>query len=120
MEVARCLTGADILNANDTKIERVDLPELAGFVYVKTMTGAEKDAFDSSLLVTSGGQREVVPLNARAKFLVYVVCDAEGHKLFTEADVVRLGEKSSVVLDRLWKAARRLASSDETAAAPVN
>ncbi len=113
MEETRCLTVADILSANDTKIERVDLPELAGFVYVKTMTGAEKDAFDSSLLVTSGGHREVVPLNARAKFLVHVICDAEGHKLFTEADVERLGQKSSAVLDRLWKAARRLASAEE-------
>ncbi|MBS0158588.1 MAG: hypothetical protein JSS26_08355 [Nitrospira sp.] len=113
MDEARCLTGADILNANDTKIEQVDLPELDGFVYVKTMTGAEKDAFDSSLLVTSGGHREVVPLNARAKFLVHVICDADGQKLFTEADIERLGQKSSAVLDRLWKAARRLAAAEE-------
>lgn len=113
MDGSRCLTAVDILNAKDTKIERVDLPELDGFVYVKTMTGAQKDAFDSSLLVTSGGKREVVPLNARAKFLVHVICDAEGHQLFTEADVERLGQKSSAILDRLWKSARRLAAAEE-------
>jgi hypothetical protein len=113
MDESQCLKAADILNAKDTKIERVDLPELDGFVYVKTMTGIQKDAFDNSLLVTSGGKRDVVPLNARAKFLVHVVCDVDGNQLFTEADVERLGQKSSAILERLWRAARRLAAAEE-------
>lgn len=113
MDGSRCLTAVDILSAQDSRIERVDLPELGGFVYVKSMTGRQKDAFDNSLLVTNEGKREVVPLNARAKYLVHVICDAERNPLFTEADIERLGDKSSAILDRLWKAARRLSAAEE-------
>ena len=42
MDGTRCLTGADILNANDTKIARVDLPELDGFAATRAIREREQ------------------------------------------------------------------------------
>lgn len=48
------LTREAILSADDLPAETVDVPEWGGKVRIRTMTGSERDAFESSLIGTGG------------------------------------------------------------------
>lgn len=95
-----------ILNAQDLKREAVVVPEWDGVtVYVRTLTGAERDAFESSILDAAG---KVTRDNARAKLVGRCVVDEAGGRVFDEADIAALGRKSASALDRLFSVASRL------------
>lgn len=96
-----------ILNAVDSKLEKVDVPEWGGEVYLRTLTGTERDRFEASCLV--GGKFGPQGMqNIRARLMVLCICDAEGKRLFDDKDAIELGAKSAAVLDRLFAAAQRL------------
>ena len=46
------LTKDQILEANDLQSESVTVPEWGGDVLVRTMTGADRDAFEASMITT--------------------------------------------------------------------
>ena len=97
-----------ILQAVDIVIEKVEVPEWAGFVYVKSMTGAEKDDYDNSVVDISGEKVKVDMKNARAKMCARTICDKDGKLLFALSDVNALGKKNGAVLERIFDVARRL------------
>ena len=86
-----------ILGAHDTALVSVDVPEWGGTVYVKPMSGRDRDAYD--LEIVSGKT-----VNMRARIAVRVVCDANGVALFTPEDADALGAKSATALDRIYAA----------------
>lgn len=94
-----------ILEVKDLPIELVNVPEWGGEVYVRTLTGTERDAYEAGII---GQDRKPDLRNIRAKLLVRCLVDAEGRRLFSEADVDLLGNKSASVLDRLFAVAQRL------------
>lgn len=100
----KTLTKEEILAAQDLKTETVDVPEWGGQVIVRTMTGLERDRFESSIM--QGGQRNYE--NLRSKVVVSTVVDAEGNSLFTLKDVEALGKKAANVIDRVFTVAIRL------------
>lgn len=97
------LTRDQILAVNDLKpfVEAVDVPEWGGTVYVRVMTGGERDAFEGKFTRDKHN-------NLRAFLAVCTVCDANGVSLFKSEDVAALGEKSSAALDRVFDVALRL------------
>lgn len=99
------LTREQILAADDCAIETVSVPEWGGEVGVKTLTGAEKDAWESERQ-TSDGSFNLE--NIRASLVAIAACDGDGQRLFTLADVVELGKKSVRALDRVFQAAKKL------------
>lgn len=99
------LDKAAIFAANDRKIEKVNVPEWGGDVYVRVMGGKDKDRFDTTF-VSANGKANLA--NIRARLAVLTVCDANGQYLFDEGDAERLGDKSAVALDRIFEVARRL------------
>lgn len=101
------LTKDAILAALDLTTEVVAVKEWGGDVTVRSMTGLERDAFGASLRDSAGG---VDLSNYRAKLLVRCVVGDDGLPLFTEADVIALGGKSSAALDRVCVVAERLNS----------
>lgn len=110
------LSRDDILNASDLSVELVKVPEWGGEVNIRTMTGTERDAWESSLFETKAGNTKANMENLRAKLLVQCIVDDEGAKLFTEKDIHKLGAKSAKALDRLYSIARDLngvSASDE-------
>ena len=114
MEVikAKPLTLADIVDAKDAKIQAVHVPEWGGDVFVRGMTGTERDAFESSMIAAkerSGG----LPPNLRAMFLAHTLCNEDGSPLGIDAEV--LGKKSGNVLDRIFKVAQTLNALDKDA-----
>lgn len=93
------LTRDAILAINDTALTSVEVPEWGGKVYVRPMSGRDRDAYDMEM-VNSGGKIE----NIRARVAVRVVCDADGNLLFKPEDADALGKKSAKALDRIYSA----------------
>jgi hypothetical protein len=103
------LTREAILAARDVTIERVEVPEWGGEVYVRNLSGKSRDAFDGSRVrVRSGNQVEMIHDNTRARLLSMTLCDEQGALLFSADDIEVLGEKDSGVLDRLFDIAQRI------------
>lgn len=99
------LTREQILAAKDLPRELVNVPEWGGEVYVSTMTGSARDAWEASLL---GKDRKVDLTNARSKLVAACLVDEGGTLLFTADDIAALGGKSSSALERVSKVAQRL------------
>jgi hypothetical protein len=94
-----------ILGSQDRPSKSVDVPEWGGTVNIATMSGAERDAFESDVC---GGDGKVRTQNIRAKLLVRCIVDDAGGRVFTDADADELGTKSAAALDRLFDVARKL------------
>lgn len=110
------LTRDQILQANDLAKELVPVPEWGGDVWVRGMTGAERDKFEASI-VQQKGQRNssfnLVMTDIRAKLASATICDESGIRLFSEADVKKLSEKSAVALQRVFVVAQKLSGIGE-------
>lgn len=108
------LSREQILGADDVGTEDVEVPEWGGSVRVRGLSGAERDAYEASLVRTRGKNQEVNLQNVRAKLVAWSVIDENGERLFAQSDVKALGEKSASALDRVWEVARKLSRlSDE-------
>lgn len=110
--MGKLLSREDILQASDLPMERVEVPEWGGYVYVRTLTGAERDEYESGMLIVRGTGRgakaQVNMANARARLCALALCDKQGGRLFSEQDVRALGQKSASALDRIYEVAMRL------------
>ena len=106
-----------ILEAKDLPTETVDVPEWGGQVIVRTLTGEERDQYETSMIeiVGEGTNREAIPKldNLRATLCALTIVDSEGKRLFTTDDVVELGNKSAAALDRIYDVSRRLSGLSE-------
>ena len=106
------LSKDEILNAEDSEVSSVSVPEWNGDVFVRTITGTERDRFEAAFMNRNGP----VPMtNIRAKLLVMALCDEQGNRLFTDSDVVALGKKNARALDRAFATAMRVNGIGEEA-----
>ena len=97
------LTKDDILNADDQKTMVVDVPEWGGEVTIAIMSGFARDRFEASL-IGKGGATNMQ--NVRAKLVAASIVDDKGELMFSGGDILKLGKKSSVALDRVFSAAQ--------------
>lgn len=104
-----------IMNADDLKVEFVKVPEWAtgdeDEVAIRSLTGTERDKFEASTVeMSKNGQPRQNLENLRARLIVLVAIDPDDNNLplFTKNDVVELGKKSAVALDRVFTAAQKL------------
>jgi len=104
------LNKKDILAADDVVKELVHVPEWGGDVYVRGMTGASRDKFEASIVQTRGKDQILNIINIRAKLASMTICDEQGQRLFSDADIVELSNKSSVALQRVFLVAQRLSA----------
>lgn len=102
------LTRDAILNADDIEKREVFIPEWNGHVIVRGMSGKERDAYEASIVKQRGKDTQVNMKNARAKLVALCTIDETGKRLFTEADVVALSQKSAKALDRIFAVAMEL------------
>ena len=73
------LTKEQILGVKDLIIREVEMPEWGGSVYVRGLTGSERDAFEASVIEQRGKTNRVNMINVRAKLLVLTICDKDGN-----------------------------------------
>lgn len=102
------LDKAAILAAKDMKLEALEVPEWGGTVYVRVMSGAERDSFEADCTEVSRKGSKPKLENIRAKLAVRVLCDQNGNRLFADSDAAELGKKNSKAIDRVWESANRL------------
>ena len=102
------LSRDDILGSDDLARELVETPEWGGEVYVRCLTGAERDRFEADMLQDEETDSRKRFYNLRARLVVLAVCDDHNLPLFMLNDVEALGRKSAKVLDRLFSVAQRL------------
>lgn len=101
---------------DDIIVEEVTVPEWkdkAGNprkLYVRSLTGEERDYFEEQSLVRKGKSRETSLKNMRARLVVLAVCyGPDNHEpIFVQADVQWLTKKNGKALDRLFDVAARL------------
>lgn len=114
MSKKRVILGRDsILAAQDIKIELVNVPEWGGAVYVRGLTGAERAEYEMGLVEMKGGK--VVKVNSTDSYPRLALCccvdsddPATAQRLFNDADLDALRQKSGAPLARIAKVALRL------------
>lgn len=93
------LSKAKILAAKDVKLsDPIQVPEWGDAVYIKTLSGAERDTFEEAYA-------EQKMKSFRVRFLVLTLADESGERLFDDSDVPALSGKSSIVINRLFEKA---------------
>ena len=107
------LTRDDILRANDSQMEAVDVPEWGGQVLVKGLSGTERDRFEQDSIDQRGKTTKLNFTNIRARLLVLCLVDEQGNRLFQRSDIDMLGQKSAAALNRVFEVARRLSGLNQ-------
>lgn len=95
----KVLTRESLLRKEKLRKEKVELGR-GEFVFVRQMTGRERDRFEQSLLkevMDTKGQFEFKRSldDFRAKLAVYTICDEEGNNLLRPEDVPILSQNMS-------------------------
>ncbi len=75
---------------------------------MRGLTGAERDAFEQSIVETRGKNTRMNLRNIRAKLVALTVVDEDGNRIFSDEDAEALGKKSAAALDRIFAVAQRL------------
>jgi len=102
------LNKEQIQSVSDLETLDVDVPEWGGTVRLKSLTGAERDRFEASVVQGQGKNATVNMQNLRAKLVAQSAVGEDGKPLFTEDDANWLGEKSAKALNRLFESAQKL------------
>ena len=106
----KILNKKEFLQGGSIPMELVPTPEIEADsgIYIKGMDGTSRDDFEASIVQTRGKDTTVNMTNIRAKLVSKSACDESGKLLFTQADVVEIGKKSAILLQRLFTVAQRL------------
>ncbi len=113
------LTREALLQISYLKVEKVELSK--GYVFVREMTGHEKDIWEQSMLKqkpsgnkNKGVEYETTLEDFRAKLAVVTVCDADGNLLFKPEDAKVLNKMMSATnMERIVTAAQKLNAISE-------
>ena len=112
----RITKSAMVFEANDLPFEDVPTPEWGeadSTVCMQGLSGKDRGAFELQVMqvgVKKGKMTGNMNLqNARAKLVAMTArVEPNGAHLFTQDEVEALGEKSAIVLERLFQVAQRL------------
>jgi len=100
-----------LLKRDDFQIRKVDLGD-GDFVYVRQMSGRERDRFEQSLIVESKNAEsgfEKALDDFRAKLAVVTVCDEQGNLLLEPSDASTLSQNMSAAkLEKIVSVAQEL------------
>ncbi len=101
------LTKEQILNKDDLEKELVKV--WGGEVYVRGLTGRERDEFEEKVFLNKeGDERQQRFKNFRAELVSRTVVDDKNKRLFNTSDIEKLGNKSARELSKLFEVAQRL------------
>lgn len=103
------LTRDQILNSTVAPtLETVEVPEWGGEVLIGVLTGRQRDRFERA--ATDAKDKGQI----RAMLAAFAIRGEDNKPIFTEHDINALGEKSSIALDRVFRAAFKLNRMGET------
>ena len=112
--MAKLLKREDLLKKQELKVEKVDLGN-DEYVFVREMTGRERDRFEQSLIgEVKDNKGNVVSYERkledfRAKLAVNTLCDENGNNLLEPGDYKTLSQNMGAArLDKIVTAAQKL------------
>ena len=109
------LTRDEILAIEDLPVEAVEVPEWNGIVYMRTLSGKQRDDF-TQLATDRRAAKHFDIRGLKVRLVAMCLCDKNGKLLFAgNGDDAKLNAKAGAAIDRLFKAAQRLSglSNDE-------
>jgi len=115
IESLPALARDDILSRDDLNIVAVPVPEWGGKVYIKTLTGEQRDAFEQACI----NRRKAKNPDSRglkAELVIMAATTEDGKLLFARTDMPALLKKSAPALERLYETAAELSGLTESAA----
>jgi len=103
------LDKSKLLEREKLQVEKVEF-ENGDFVYVRQMTGHERDVFERSLYVMDANNKPTTKLeDFRAKLAVVTLCDETGKSLLEPRDFMALSNAMSASkLEKIVNAAQKL------------
>ncbi len=112
------LTRDQVIQASRREKVQVDVTEwgpigddgtpIPTFVFVRELSGREKDEFEAGLVTIKGRKQKMNLDDLRARMAVLVCCDENSNRIFEPADVEWLTHKSVRPLTRIYNAAKEL------------
>ena len=113
-QMGNLLNRSQLLEKEELQIEKIEF-ENGDFVYVRQMTGHERDTFEQSLLTKKRDNKgnvvaiEQATEDFRAKLAVQTVCDENGNLLLKRDDYLRLSMNiSAAKLEKIIEVAQRI------------
>jgi hypothetical protein len=92
-------------------IDFLDIPALGGTVYVRGLTGKQRDLWEQWIVAGEGKNR--VLKNVRGKLLARTICDAQGKRLMEDTDADWIGDLSGAIVAPLYDLAAQLSGISE-------
>lgn len=107
----KALSFAEIQKADDRKLEKIEITEWGGVVYIRPLSAAELLEHEK----TAAGD-DVEPADVSFSLLGQSLVDEEGNRIFSDDKLDVLREKNPRVITRLVKEIERVngVSGDET------
>jgi len=102
------LTKEQILAAQDITFEEVEVSEWGGIIRMKSLTGAERDKYESEIVKMKGNETSIVLKDLKVKLLALCIVDGEGNRIFTDGELSLLGGKNAKVINQLFEKAQSL------------
>lgn len=99
------LTKKEIKQVKDHTTQEVEVPEWNGSVLVRSMTARERDEFEAEMLLQAEGKK---PASVRARFVMICCVDESGNRIFNEADLPWLENKSFAPMQRIADVVRKI------------
>ena len=97
-----------ILSSNDLPSEKVECPEWGQTLQVRTMTGAEREDFETVVQRASSSKGGLDLRGLKIKLVTLTLCTEDGELLFDATDQIVLNGKSAMVIDRIFQVSQRL------------
>lgn len=99
------------------KIETREVPELGGTVYLRGLTGKQRDIWEQSCITGEGKNRHL--RNVRGKLLARCLCEPDGKRAFVDADAEWLGDLPGHIIGPLYDVAAQLSGISDQAKADL-
>lgn len=99
----RDLDKAAILGAADLPLEKVEVPEWGGGVWIRPLTLDERDQFENWTTRRQDGDRRLTDCRGGiAKMVIACVVDARCERVFQDNEVEHLQKKSARAVQRIY------------------
>ena len=109
------LSKQEILAAEDKQTESVFVPEWGGHVTVAVMSSKARDKYEAGKWQQVGKDIKPNFTDQTAKLLALTIVNQDGSLMFTQQEIQKLADKSSIATERVAKVALKLNSLTEEA-----
>ena len=100
------MLGRGAFDALTCRVEKVDVPELGDFCYLRVLTARERDAFDQS--TGDPLTKKLTVDNITARLVVLCLCNEKGVRLYNNGEASHVGDMPTTVIELLYNESRRI------------